>query len=354
MPASPQPTSRDVARLAGVSVATVSFVMNGRDDRRVGTQTRERVLAAARELSYAPNQSARSLRRRRTERVALVVGSIGVPVYDQLARDLHAAADEAGYGVITIVVDSTARAGKAVELLHQRIADGAVIAASVPHLQEETLAGLARSGLPLVVMSNHAAPDGFDVVRAPEAAPCSEALDHLFATGRRRVAFVGHEHEAGETSATSTATPSGRTPGGALSERRQAYVEALQRHGVGPADQIVVAGADSRVAGYHAVARLLAADRRPDAIFAASDRAAISAIGAVRDAGLRVPDDVAVLGVGNLPEGLITRPTLSTVGPAAQDYTDITRLLFERVLTEETLSGRELTTPWSFIRRGST
>jgi LacI family transcriptional regulator len=343
-PRTEHPTSRDVAALAGVSVATVSFVMNGRDDRRVGAATRERVLAAAQSLGYAPNQSARSLRRRRTERVALVVGSIGVPAHDQLARDLHEAADDAGYGVLTLVVDSVARATKAVELLLQRIADGAVIAASVPHLREETFADLARSGLPLVVMSNHVPAAGFDVVRAPEQAPCADALDHLFRTGRHRVAFVGHEHEGGQTDAEITGRPS---------ERRLAYLEALDRHGQPFEAQLLRPGADSRVAGYQATTELLALPSPPDAIFAASDRAAIAAIRAVADSGRTVPDDVAVVGVGNLEEGLITRPTLSTVGPQTQEYTDVARLLFERLAGDVPLPGRELTTPWSFIARGS-
>ena len=347
MARSPQPTSRDVAKLAGVSVATVSFVMNGRDERRVSTETRERVLEAARALAYAPNQSARSLRRQRTERVALVVGSIGVPAYDQLTRDLHTAADDAGYGVLTLVVDSAKRADKAVELLHQRIADGALVAASVPHLHAGILAELARSGLPLVVMRNDFAPDGFDVVRAPEVAACAEALDHLFRTGRRRIAFLGHAHEVGPIDEDRPDTE-------LWSERRRAYVEALERHGVRASEQLITAGADDRVAGYEAASALLALPYRPDAIFAASDRAAISAMNAVRDAGLTVPGDVAVVGVGNLAEGLITRPALSTVGPATQDYTKVARLLFERVLAPEPLPGRTLNDPWTFIRRAST
>ncbi|MEQ7006405.1 LacI family DNA-binding transcriptional regulator [Actinopolymorpha sp. B17G11] len=338
MPGRQHPTSRDVAELAGVSIATVSYVMNGRDDRRVSAQTRDRVLAAAQQLAYAPNQSARSLRRRRTERVVLVVGSIGVPAYDELAIDLHASADDAGYGVITLVVDTPARALKAVDLLRQRIADGAVIASSVPHMQEDTLASLARAGLPLVVMSNSVRPDGFDVVRAPERQACGDALDHLFRSGRRRIAFVGHAHEVAAEEA---------------SERRTAYVDALERHGVPAREQIIVPGANSRVAGYRAVTDLLARPDRPDAIFAASDRAAISAIRATVDAGLAVPEDVAVIGVGNLEEGVVTRPALSTVGPAAQDYAEVARLLFDRVLRDTPLPGRERLTPWSFIRRGS-
>lgn len=230
-----QPTSRDVAAVAGVSVATVSYVMNGRTDRRIPAETRDRVLEAARRLGYAPNRSARSLRRRRTEQVCLVVGSIGVPVYDQLARDVHGVADDAGYGVVTIVVESARRAEKAVGLLRQRIADGAVIAPDVPFLTEDALAGLAASGLPLVVMSNTAAPAGFDVVRAPETDACAEALDHLFAGGRRRVAFMGHQHEIAEA----VTRPS---------ERLSAYLAALQRHGVGRDESLIVPGANDRVA----------------------------------------------------------------------------------------------------------
>ncbi|MCT2583509.1 LacI family DNA-binding transcriptional regulator [Actinophytocola gossypii] len=329
-----RPTTREVAALAGVSVATVSYVLNGKDG-RVGEETRRRVLAAADELGYVRSSSARSLRLRRTERVCLVVGSIGVPAYDQLARDLSAAADEAGYGVMTIVVDSPARADKAVDLLRQHVADGAVVAPSVP-LADAQLRALTGSRLPLVVMSNAVAPDGFDVVRTSEAAACVEAFDHLAATGRRRIAYLAHEHEL-----------TGRQP----SERRDAYLDALDRHGLGP--ELVVPGADDRVGAYRAVEALLARPDRPDAIFAASDRAAITAILALRDAGLAVPEDVAVVGVGNLEEGRITRPPLTTVGPPAMDFHDVARLLFDRVLADETPFDREITTSWSFIRRGS-
>ncbi len=334
-------TSRDVAALAGVSVATVSYVMNGRTDRRIPDETRDRVLDAAHRLAYAPNRSARSLRRRRTEQVCLLVGSIGVPAYDQLARDIHLRADEAGYGVITMVVDSAARAEKAVALLHQRIADGAVVAPGVPYLTEDSLAGLARSGLPLVFMSNTATPDGFDVVRAPEAAACVEALDHLFESGRRRVAFMGHEYELSESPMPS--------------ERFDEYLAALDRHGAPRDDNLIVHGANDRVAAYRAVAELLDRPERPDAIFAASGRGAVSAIWAVRDAGLNIPGDVAVLGSGALPESLITRPTLSTVGPTgADDFTLVARMLFDRISAGVHTEGREVTEPWSYNRRGST
>jgi DNA-binding LacI/PurR family transcriptional regulator len=337
-------TSRDVAALAGVSVATVSYVVNGRHN-RVSAETRDRVLEAARELGYAPNTSARGLRQRRTERVCLVVSEIGVPTFDQLTRDLHAAADAAGYGVITMVVDSPLRAGKTLDLLRQRIADGAIVAAPPEYIDDRELAELARAGLPLVAMGNSFAAQGFDVVRTPERATCGEAIDHLFATGRRRVAFLGRRSEVPGPEPESEGRPS---------ERLAAYLDALRRHDIERDDRLIVVGADDRVGGYRAATGLLELAEPPDAIFAATDRAAISAIWAIRDAGRDVPGDVAVVGVGNLEEGLITKPALSTVGQPQLDFTKVADLLFERLrTTEPELRGREHVLPWTFIQRDS-
>ncbi|GAA4431873.1 LacI family DNA-binding transcriptional regulator [Georgenia halophila] len=337
-------TSQDVAALAGVSVATVSYVMNGRMIDRIPAPTREKVLSAARQLDYSPNRAAQSLRRQKTEQICLVVDSIGVPVIDQLARDLHAAADDIGYGLITIVVGSDERGEKATRLLHQRIADGAVIAPSnVFRFREESLGDLARGGLPLVVMNNTVRPAGFDVVRAPEREACGEAMDHLLSSGRRRVAFLGHHEEV--------TNPTTR----AESARMGAYLWALARHGIDADESLIVEGADERVAGYRAATELLQRPDRPEAIFAASARSAISAIWAARDAGLAIPDDVAVVGCGNLPETEITRPRLSTVGPpTTEDFTEVSRLLFDRLLAKERLPEREITNPWAFVPRGST
>ncbi|MGH8792008.1 MAG: LacI family DNA-binding transcriptional regulator, partial [Stackebrandtia sp.] len=326
------------AALADVSVATVSYVLNGRSDRRVGEATRQRVLEAAAQLSYAPNHAARSLKQRRTERICLVVGSIGVPIYDKLTEDLHAVADETGYGVLTMVVNSGDRARKAIDSLHQGIADAALIATTPQLFAELSLDTLARSGFPLMVVGNHCEPDGFDVMRAPETAACAQALDHLVAGGKRRIAFIGHR---------------GDFESGARSERLDSYRSAVRRHGLPGDPDLAVDGADGRVSGYRAAERLLKLPQPPDAVFVASDRAAISAIWAARDAGLRVPQDVAVVGAGNIPEGQISNPPLTTVGLNSPDYTPAARLLFERLRSQDSPPGRTLTAPWTFIRRGS-
>ncbi|HUR06958.1 MAG TPA: LacI family DNA-binding transcriptional regulator [Nonomuraea sp.] len=331
-----RPTARQVAELAQVSVATVSYVLSGRD-RPVGAETRQRVLDAARQLGYTPNQAARSLRKRRTQRVCLVQGSLGgVPTDERLARDLHEMADAHGYSVIMLAVYSGARARAAVDVLRSGIADGVLINPIDDHLTYDLLAEIIATGLAVVVVRNESVPDGCDVVRTPETEASAEAVEHLLAEGRTRIAFMAHRYEL------SRDHPTGRLLG---------YTTALDRHGVGR--RIIVRGADDRVAAYQSATELLRSPDRPDAIFAASDRAAISVINAARDAGLSVPGDLAVVGVGNIAEGLISNPRLSTVGPLRHDYTDVVRLLFDRLQAEEPLPAREIVRPWTFLRRDS-
>ncbi|MEU4571159.1 LacI family DNA-binding transcriptional regulator [Nonomuraea sp. NPDC023979] len=333
-----RPTAKQVAELAGVSIATVSYVLGGRD-RRVAAETRQRVIDAAAQLGYTPNQAARSLRRRRTQRVCLVQSSFGgVPTDERLARDLHEMADGHGYSVVTLTVYSEARAVAAVDVLRGGIADGVLIHAVGDHLTEDLLSSVVATRMPTVVIGQENVPPGCDVVRTPEAEACAEAVEHLIAQGRRRIAFLAQRYELYRE------RPAGRLLG---------YTTALDRHGVDPARRIVVPGADDRVGAYQAATALLRGPEPPDAIFAASDRAAISTIWAARDAGLRVPDDVAVVGVGNIDEGLIANPQLSTVGPLRHDYTDVVRLLFDRLQADEPLPDREIVRSWAFLRRGS-
>lgn len=333
-----RPTARHVAELAGVSVATVSYVLSGRN-RPVAAETRQRVLDAASQLGYTPNQAARSLRKRSTQRVCLVQGSFGgIPTEERLARDLHEMADAHGYSVVTLAVYSDARAAAAADVLRGRIADAALVNVTGEHLTHDQLASVAATRLPMVVIRDGPVPDGCDVVRIPEHDACAEAVEHLVTAGRRRIAFLGRRFDLYRD------RPTGRLLG---------YTTALDRHGVPPSRRIVVSGADDRIAAYQATTELLRSAEPPDAIFAASDRAAISAIWAVRDAGLRVPDDVAVVGAGNIDEGLITKPQLSTVGPLHDDYTDVVRLLFDRLLADDQPPAREIVRNWTFIRRGS-
>lgn len=113
------------------------------------------------------------------------------------------------------------------------------------------------------------------------------------------------------------------------------------------------AGATERTGAYRSVSALVGSLIRPTAIFAPSDIGAISAIWAARDGGLRIPDDLAVVGVGDVPEGRAPRPTLSSVGPVLPDFGDVAEHLFDRLAPAVPPPGRIVVRPWSFFPRGS-
>lgn len=336
-PAPPSPTARDVAKQAGVSLATVSYVLNGRRNGkdRISDATRQRIIEAGAKLGYVPNQTARSLRRQRTERVCLVLGSLGVPYDDYLAHELHRVADEHGYSVMIAVGGSEKRERHIFEQLQQRFADGAVFTA-LTHLTGDDLTLLAEKNLAIVVASNRILGVGFDIIRTTEQQGCYQAVEYLLRKGHRRMAFLGHS--GSETS---------------RRERMNSYRRALKTQRVLADEQMILSGENTREHAYRNTETLLNLNPRPTAIFAASDLAAISAIWAIRDAGLRVPEDIAVIGVGNIPEGEVVRPALTTVGPKTLDFSIYSHLLFSRLLGDAPAEGRVIEQAWELIVRGS-
>lgn len=330
-------TAYDVARTAGVSQATVSYILSGRGSgaTRISDTTRERVLRVVAELGYVPNQTARNLRRRRTERVCLVAPSFGVPYFDLMAENIQQSANTYGYSVVVAVTGSARREQQILDQLRRGLADG-VVFVTPSYLTSEELAALARGKLAVVVLSNHVAGAELDIVRTTEAEGCIEAVSYLVARGHRRIAFLGN-----------CAAQSVRA------ERLACYHAALQAAGI-PADpQLELGAQNSRARAYGRTQQLLELAAPPTAIFAASDMAAISAISAVRDSGLRVPDDVAVVGVGNIPEGSIMQPALTTVGPQVLAFDHISGLLFGRIAGEQHSAGQTVTERWQLIRRAS-
>jgi DNA-binding LacI/PurR family transcriptional regulator len=329
-------TANDVAKQAGVSQATVSYVVSGRrsGQLRISEETRQRVLAAVAQLNYVPNDAARSLRRRRTERVCLVVQRLGVPFDDELARDIRRVADRHNYTLIVALGGEPQRERQVLDQLRRGLADGAVIITST--LEPADLAPLVDAGLALVVLNNQITGTGFDTMRTNEAEACYEAVSYLLDRGHRRIAFLGHSID--------------RLP---QNERLGSYLRALHDRSI-PIDQnLLRAGASTRQQAHQATRALLEPADRPTAIFATADIAAISAILAAQGAGLRVPDDLAVIGVGNIPEGELISPSLTTVGPATPDFSMIADMLFSRLESATSLDSREFTMIWRLIRRES-
>lgn len=331
------PTSADVARMAGVSAATVSYVFSGRrgGGSRIAESTCRRVLEAAASLHYVPNQSARALRRQSTERVCLVLPRLGVPYHDLLASELQEVAQEHDYSVVITVSDTPGRRRSAVEQLRRRLADGVVfVGDTVP--DEQDLAALVRANIAVTVVSDRVSAAGVDVVRTTTSEACRAAVRYLAAHGHRRIGFIGHF-----------------LPESPHNGRYEAYLAGLEDCGLPRDDRIVSAGAVSHAEAYRGAEALFELDERPTAIFAASDIAAVGSIWAARVAGLQVPDDVAVIGVGNIPEDTVIRPSLTSVGPVCERFGDITDLLFSRLQGAAPTEGRVRVQKWDLIRRES-
>lgn len=330
------PTARDVARLAGVSSATVSYVLSGRRNGkdRISPETRERVLDAVAELGYVPNLPARSLRRQRTERVCLVLPRLNSPHYDVLAEDSQRAAEAHGYSLIVAASGSPERERQILNQLRRRLADGVII--EPRHVDGADIAPLVKAGLSVVVHSDYVTGTGFDIVRTERAQTSYQAVNYLLDQGHRRIAFIGNfaSHPI-------------------YYGRFESYRQALQERGIAVDERLIKAGSGSREEAYHSARALLQLDQPPTAIFSSSDIGAISAIWAAHGAGLRVPADLAVIGVGNTPEGKITHPALTTIGPVATDFSDIAGLLFSRLAGKAPPEGRIHLRQWQLIRRES-
>jgi len=289
-------TIADVASRAGVSTATVSRVLAGLGGAR--PDTRQRVLKSARELGYRPSGVARSLKLRTTRTLGLIITDIGNPFFPELVRAVEEAARERDYAVLLCNSgEDPEREGAYLELLAERRVDGVVIASS--GIGRRHRAWLAKAPLP-VVLVNCASPDvPLPTILSDNRAGAALAIGHLIALGHRRIAHI---------------TAPARNE--AATERLEGARDALRAAGLDPAGLLVAEG-DGHVGGGAAAAeRLLDAEHGLTAIFAYNDLTAIGAIRAVGACGLRVPDDVSVVGFDDVDLAAFADPPLTTVAQA--------------------------------------
>ncbi|WP_131097314.1 LacI family DNA-binding transcriptional regulator [Streptomonospora litoralis] len=335
-----RPTQRDIARRAGVSTATVSYVLSGR---RGGAkpppeETRRRVLRAVAEVGYQVDHAGRSLRRRRSDLVALMYPAPSSPWSDRLAEQMQESAAERGLGVVALPMSGASTGEALLRVLRERYVDGAVLLPDCP-LDPAELTVLARQGLALVVFDDDLDPDGFDVVRQDRARACRAAVEHLVAAGHRRIAYLGHPGEDRRRTARSV--------------KLRSYRRVLREHGIGLSADLVLPVADSRRDAYAAVRELLQRPDPPTAVVSATDRAAIDAVWAARDHGTPVPEGLAVTGIGNIPEGLVITPALTTVGAREFDFSAQVARLFDRLDASAPLPDAEMSARWELIVRDS-
>ncbi|QNK82192.1 LacI family DNA-binding transcriptional regulator [Nakamurella sp. PAMC28650] len=329
-------TLRDVALRAGVSVRTVSNVVNG--FRHVSPQMRELVQAAIDELGYQPNVLARSLRRGHTGVIALLVPELGVPYFGELAHQVIEAARVRG---LTVMVDETAgNAAREREILDLATSSGLVdgVILSALGLSGDEVA-LLHPRVPMVLLGEHTAPRRFDHAGTDNVLAAKDAVAHLVAAGARRVAVIGAEPGAGrETSRL----------------RLRGYRAAVKAAGQRPDPGLVQAvGTFHRQDGAEAMHRLLGLANPPDATFCFNDSLALGALRVLYDRGIRSPQDMRIVGFDDVEEGRFSMPTLSTIAP---DKPAIARaavdLLCDRI-GGSTLAPRDVVVPHHLVLRES-
>lgn len=333
-----RPTSADVATEAGVSRTTVSFVLNGRTDVSIPAQTRQRVLRAAETLGYHPHAPARQLAGGRSHVLALVLRQTpeqiaADAVLAETLRGLAHAARSQGFRVMVEPLGQDGPDATYAGLLRAQHADGLII--SGPRIDDPQLTALVRDGFPVVLQGDL---PGLDApsVDVDNVAGARGAVEHLLALGHRRIACI-------------TNAPLVYT---AAIERLEGYRQALAAAGIAE-DPALITTADFDAPSGHAAMVDLLARTHFQAVFAASDVVALGAIGALRQAGHRVPDDVSVVGFDDIRLAAFFDPPLTTVRlPAFELGQAAGRALLERV-ADPAATGRVLL-PTDLIVRAST
>lgn len=334
-----RPTSADVATEAGVSRTTVSFVLNERTDVKIPYETRQRVLSAAERLGYTPHAPGRQMARGRMRIIALVMRQTpaqvaGDAVLAETLRGLASAARSGGSRIMVEPLAPDGPEGTYGALLRGQHADGIII--SGPRSDDPSLLELLRDDFP-IVLQGHLPGVPVTSVDVDNVAGARGAVEYLLSIGHRRIACI-------------TNAPLVYT---AAQERLRGYREALDGGDIGIVDDLITEAEFDAPSGHTAMARLLARGVPFDAVFVASDVVALGAIGALREAGRRVPDDVSVVGYDDIPLARYFNPPLTTVRLPAYELGHASgRALLDRI-ADRAMPTRTLL-PTELIVRGST
>lgn len=309
-------TQREVAARAGVSRATVSYVLGDSDKSRVpiSSATRRRVLEAASSLGYQPDVNAQNLRWGKSKVVGVLLPDMKNPHFWQILSGIEREAHRSGYTLLifhSALVKSEEDVGLR-ELASRRI-DGLILISSFPPSWRESTRGLSDSRMPVVDLSNVDSP--FDRVVANYRDGTRQVMDHLFGLGHRRIGFLY-----------GVASPEVGL------DRLVPYREALASRGLPEEHDLVVTCGTTLEQGYRAAAQLLSLPEPPTAIIAINDFLAIATVRAATDRGLAIPSDLSLVGFDDIPFARFLTPSLTTVRRETEQVGEkALRLLLERM-----------------------
>lgn len=336
-----RPTIYDVARLAGVSTATVSRALNGTG--QIAPPTRAAIEAAVEQLGYRANTIARSLVTKSTQTIALLLPDIANPFYAALVSGIQQHALSHGYTMLLCTTEGDAeREEQYLSLLRAKQVDGALVDGL--RLPPDRIARFVRDGFPIVCLDRDLDSSSIPLVQVDNRLGGRLATEHLIGLGHSRIGHV-----------------TGAQVLGISAERLTGYREALADAGISADPRLVTEGRFTEESGYEGARALLGVSPALTAIFAANDLSALGVLSALAESGRRVPADVSVVGFDDLRLSAFTSPSLTTIQqPAIEIARRATEFLLDltrgkqvdelRHLLEPTLIVRASTSPVSGAR----
>lgn len=285
-------TIREVARQAGVSVATVSRVFN--DSPLVVKETQEKIRRIARKLNYVPNGSARSLSMKKTETVGLLLPDMHGEFFSEIIRGADAVARNFRYHLLVSSSHSDSEAlATAIRMMRGRI-DGLIVMS--PYLESDTLSSHSPGSLPTIVLNSPLPNLPFDCFKIDNTGGAEQMTRHLIEQGHRNIAIIRGDERNSDAR-----------------ERLNGFLHAMKKASIAVRREYIVMGDFTEESGYRGAIQLLTLQQPPGAVFASNDEMALGALRAFRERGLRVPHDIAVGGFDDIQMASLIHPSLTTV-----------------------------------------
>ncbi len=316
-------TIKDVAKLSGVAVSTASYALN--NSTKVSEETRQKVIAAAKELNYQKNGLASDLKRTSTNTIALILSDLSGPYYSELIKGVQDVASTNGYDLIACSSIGGAQS-TAVKFLREKRVDGVIILAH--NIDDKTILDSAREGFPIVVLDRSVQSDHVVQIEVDNEHGAFMATEHLIEKGSRDIAYVSGPYNSHDNEL-----------------RFKGYQSALEKHGIEYRSKWKVSGGFTREGGYQATKMLIAQKDVPQAIFYANDEMAIGGLQALNEKKLSVPDDISIIGFDDIQLSEYVSPPLTTMRqPKYEAGALAVHLIFQVLSKEKVDSNYKLTT----------
>jgi LacI family transcriptional regulator len=323
-------TLKDLARLAKVSTVTVSNVLNQRPN--VSQETRVRVMDAVRRTGYTANLAARGLAGGRTNILGVLVPDLSTQYLGEIVRGVSAEVRSAGMEMLISTALNTKSERTQLELLHN-ITDGLILI--LPHADDDEIQSLEQEGVPIVMVDHRGSTIKLPAVDVDNYTGSRQATEYLLGLNHRRIGFIAGLYAAS-------------------SARLRGYKEALLNASIPFDKTLVVQGNFFQPGGFTAMTKLLALPKPPTAIFAANDLTAFGAMEAIKEHGLRIPNDISVIGFDDIPMASQVYPPLTTVRqPLAEMGAAAVRMMIAKLRGVEPPSKR-ITLPTELVVRATT